>query len=237
MATSTPAVPPCAVCGRALKRGRLVRIEGLRPSLLDQLNAARAEPLAPGSPVCGPCLDAARVGFVLNRLEEERGELSTLEQQVARQAAQHRIVAEDLEEQFQRGLTLGQRVADRVARVGGSWSFVIGFFAVLAAWIALNASSLLAPAFDPYPFILLNLVLSCLAAVQAPIIMMSQNRVSARDRAQADQDFRTNLKAELEIATLHEKMDHLLHSQWQRMVECQQVQLDLLREISTRRLG
>lgn len=237
MAESPTSTTACALCGRALRRGRIVRLEGLRPSLVDHLNTGRAEPLAASAPVCGPCLDQARVAFVLHRLEEERGELSSMEQEVARQAAQHQIVAERLEEEFTRGLTFGQRVADRVARIGGSWAFVIGFFLVLGAWIALNAGALVARPFDPYPFILLNLVLSCVAALQAPVIMMSQNRLAARDRAQADQDFRTNLKAELEIATLHEKMDHLLHSQWQRMVELQQVQLDLLREISARRPG
>ena len=88
--------------------------------------------------------------------------------------------------------------------------------------------ALAARAFDPYPFILLNLVLSCLAALQAPIIMMSQNRLSARDRMEAELDFRTNLKAELEIASLHEKIDHLLHGQFERMVELQEVQIELL---------
>ena len=107
--------------------------------------------------------------------------------------------------------------------------FVIGFLAVLGGWIALNVS-LAVSAFDPYPYILLNLVLSCIAALQAPIIMMSQNRQSARDRMQAEQDFRVNLKAELEIASLHHKLDHLLHSQWARMVELQEVQIELLTE-------
>jgi uncharacterized membrane protein len=102
-------------------------------------------------------------------------------------------------------------------------------------WITVNVAIM--RAFDPYPFILLNLVLSTLAALQAPIIMMSQNRVSARDRAQADEDFRTNLKAELEIGSLHEKMDHLLHSQWEQLIEMQQVQLDLLQQLVDGRTG
>ncbi len=109
--------------------------------------------------------------------------------------------------------------------------------AILLVWIAVNAWALRERAFDPYPFILLNLVLSCVAALQAPIIMMSQNRHSARDRRQADQDFRVNLKAELEVASLHEKLDHLLHHQWDSMVELQQVQIDLLHELSGRKRG
>ena len=115
-------------------------------------------------------------------------------------------------------MTVGERLADNVARVGGSWAFVIGFGVVLVVWMALNVA-MMGRAFDPYPFILLNLVLSSLAAIQAPIIMMSQNRTSARDRAQADEDFRVNLKAELEVAALHEKMDHLLHEQWESLLD------------------
>src|SRR5205085_6709974 len=106
----------------------------------------------------------------------------------------HLAIARDADAVFERGKTRGNRIADQVAAIGGSWRFVIGFFGALAVWIAVNVI-LAIRAFDPYPFILLNLVLSMLAAVQAPIIMMSQNRVAARDRAQANEDFRTNLKA------------------------------------------
>jgi len=118
-----------------------------------------------------------------------------------------------------------------VARVGGSWTFVIAMLSVLALWILLN-TTLGGGAFDPFPFILLNLVLSCIAALQAPIIMMSQNRASLHDRSQADQDFRINLKAELEIAALHEKMDHLLHEQWDRLIDLQRLQIEQLQEIT-----
>lgn len=107
---------------------------------------------------------------------------------------------------------LGERLADRVAEFGGSWSFIIGFAAILSLWALLNTAVLVAP-FDPYPYIFLNLVLSTLAAVQAPIIMMSQNRMAAHDRVQARRDFEINLKAELEILALHEKLDRLLASQ------------------------
>jgi CRP/FNR family transcriptional regulator, cyclic AMP receptor protein len=106
-------------------------------------------------------------------------------------------------------MTFGQRVADRVATFGGSWTFIIGFFALLLSWMGVNTWFLRHRAFDPYPYILLNLVLSCLAAIQAPIIMMSQNRQASKDRLQADQDYAVNLRAELEVAHLHKKMDHL----------------------------
>src|SRR5262249_7490888 len=157
-----------------------------------------------------------RIAHSIQRLEKERGELTAIESQIAKHAASHLTIARNAQLTFEQRATLGERIADRVAALGGSGTVPIAFFAVLGALIA--AQALAGHTFDPYPFILLNLVLSTLAAVQAPIIMMSQNRVAARDRAQADEDFRTNLKAELEIASLHEKIDHLLHSQWEQLI-------------------
>lgn len=128
--------------------------------------------------------------------------------------------------------TFGERVADGVARLGGSWTF-IGFFIVfLGAWVTTNVWLLRAHPFDPYPFIFLNLLLSMLAALQAPVIMMSQNRQEARDRQHAEGDYKVNLKAELEIRHLHEKMDYLLHQHATKLMEVQQIQLDLLRELA-----
>ncbi|HSA81745.1 MAG TPA: DUF1003 domain-containing protein, partial [Geminicoccaceae bacterium] len=121
---------------------------------------------------------------------------------------------------------------DAIAAFGGSWTFILLFGAVILVWVLINAVALLARPFDPYPFILLNLVLSCLAAVQAPIIMMSQNRQEARDRLRSENDYRVNLKAELEIRHLHEKLDHLLQHQWERLMEIQQIQIELMNEIA-----
>jgi CRP/FNR family cyclic AMP-dependent transcriptional regulator len=117
-------------------------------------------------------------------------------------------------------MTVGERVADKVASFGGSWTFIIIFGAVMLVWVCLNTAALFTHHFDPYPYILLNLFLSMTAAVQAPVIMMSQNRQSAKDRLQADQDYQVNLKAELEVAQLHRKMDHLyerLQEHWARL--------------------
>ena len=105
--------------------------------------------------------------------------------------------------------TFGQRIADKVASFGGSWTFILSFGAVILIWIGLNTALLRAKAFDPYPYILLNLMLSCVASIQAPVIMMSQNRQAAKDRLQADSDYEVNLRAELEISALHKKLDHL----------------------------
>ena len=140
---------------------------------------------------------------------------------------QHEILSSDISKQFERKLTFGERLSDQIAEFGGSWKFLISFGAVLVIWIAINGVILVTHAFDPYPFILLNLILSCLAAVQAPIIMMSQNRAEARDRLRAENDYKVNLKAELEIRHLHEKIDHLLRRQYNRLFEIQQIQVEV----------
>ncbi|MEZ4449386.1 MAG: DUF1003 domain-containing protein [Nannocystaceae bacterium] len=224
-----PPEAPCLVCGRSLPT---LPVAALRPSLAAAIAARHPGHDGDEARICHACLGSERGAFVLGQLERERGDLSAVEAEVSRRAADHLAIAAHLDTQFRRDQTLGQRVADRVASVGGSWPFVIGFGVALAIWIAINSIVLRDRAFDPYPYILLNLALSCLAAIQAPIIMMSQNRAAARDRLEADEDYKVNLKAELEIAALHEKIDHLLHVQWERMVEIQQTQLDLLAELS-----
>jgi uncharacterized membrane protein len=135
----------------------------------------------------------------------------------------------NVDAEFEEQLTFGQRLADQIAAAGGSWAFICAFFAVLLGWIAYNLER---PAgFDPYPFILLNLVLSCLAALQAPVIMMSQNRMAARDRLDARHDYEVNLKAEMEITQLHAKIDDLQQRAWAQLLELQQRQLDCLQRI------
>lgn len=217
----------CALCDHTGRRTDFVRAESVRGQEAERI--AREHPGAwPGSGlVCRSCLKRERIQYVLERLEQERGELSAVEAEVARRAGEHVAIAENLEREFERQATRGQRIADAVARVGGSWPFVIGFLIVLALWIALNAA-LAARAFDPYPFILLNLVLSCLAALQAPIIMMSQKRQAAKDRLDASHDYEVNLKAELEIRVLQETLDELREHRWAELVAQQQEQIRLL---------
>ena len=164
-------------------------------------------------------------------MQDEIGELTALDQEVVESLERHEILSSDISKQFERKLTFGERLSDQIAEFGGSWKFLITFGAVLLVWIIVNGVVLVTHAFDPYPFILLNLILSCLAAVQAPIIMMSQNRAEARDRLRAENDYKVNLKAELEIRHLHEKLDHLLRRQYNRLFEIQQIQIELLQEI------
>jgi uncharacterized membrane protein len=132
-------------------------------------------------------------------------------------------------------LTLGQKLSDKLARFGGSWGFLFFFGVFIAIWISVNVFALLSVQFDPYPFILLNLILSSIAAIQAPIIMMSQNRQEEKDRKRAENDYRVNLKAELEIRHLHEKIDHLLQSQWQYTLDVQQTLVELLDNIGAKK--
>lgn len=133
------------------------------------------------------------------------------ERRVLERLAKRLAVSRNVNTEFEKQLTFGERLADRVAEIGGSWSFIIGFGLFIAIWMLVNAAllSALRDAFDPYPFVFLNLILSLLAAVQAPVIMMSQNRQAAKDRLAAAQDYEVNLKSEIEIAALHEKLDHI----------------------------
>ena len=142
-------------------------------------------------------------------------------------------VAGNVNEEFREQLTLGQRVADRVAAWGGSWTFILIFLAGMSGWMAYNAQS--SDRFDPYPFILLNLVLSCLAALQAPIIMMSQNRQAAKDRLAAQNDYEVNLKAELEIAAVSAKLQALMNEHWRELLELQRRQIELLSKLEEQR--
>lgn len=131
--------------------------------------------------------------------------------------------------------TFGQKIADGIATFGGSWTFIIIFIVVLASWIIVNTLPLFFEPFDKFPYILLNLALSCLAAIQAPIILMSQNRQAERDRVEADNDYEVNVKSEVEIQLLHEKIDYLMDSKWQHLIELQQLQIELIQELTSQK--
>jgi uncharacterized membrane protein len=157
----------------------------------------------------------------------EADRLSPAEQAVLAAAGRRAIISRDVEASFDGDLSFGQRLADKVAVFGGSWSFIIVFGVILAAWVLLNTLLPVRP-FDAYPFIFLNLILSMLAAIQAPVIMMSQNRQAARDRADAAHDYEINLKAEIEIMALHDKLDRLRTEQIEALLAKQQEQIALL---------
>lgn len=177
-------------------------------------------------------LQAERRKYIENLLREEIGDLTEAEEEVIGSITHNEILSENIDLREDRKLTFGERLADRVADFGGSWTFISIFFVLLLGWMLINVRFFHDKGFDPYPFILLNLVLSCLAAIQAPIIMMSQNRQEAKDRERGEHDYKINLKAELEIRMLHEKIDHLLMEQNNRLLELQQTQNDLFGQLA-----
>ena len=219
----------CHVCGKSFPRAKLTPWVAVRPTLSTMIVQA-----APGwgedKLICRDDLGKFRRLYVEGLLEQERGELTALDREVIESLETGQILARHLDDSRSDKLTFGERMADGVATFGGSWTFIILFVSVLTFWIVLNVIGLMRTPFDPYPFILLNLVLSCIAALQAPVIMMSQRRQETKDRIRGENDYRVNLKAELEIRQLHEKIDHQLAHQWQKLVEMQQIQIELLEE-------
>lgn len=209
-----------------------IPISALRPEVAHAL--ALPEGTNPSAQVCRACYAHARALVFREQLTSQRGALTDLESEIAKRAADHVAVARDLDASLDASATTADKLADRLAQVGGSWAFVLSFLTALVVWMLVNTLFLRTEAFDPYPYILLNLVLSCVAAIQAPIILMSQNRAASRDRAQAMQDYRVNLKAELEVAALHEKLDLLLHQKWETLADLQEAQTDLLEELLAR---
>jgi uncharacterized membrane protein len=186
----------CQICGRGFSSQNGAIGENVRPSLAEFIKAKRAN-WDPQGFICFSDLGAFRRDYVKCTLEDEIGQLTALDHEVIESLREHEVLTENIENQFERKLTFGEHLSDTIAEFGASWKFIIAFGAVLLAWIILNALILVNRGFDPYPFILLNLILSCLAAIQAPIIMMSQNRAEAPDRLRAENDYKVNLKAEL----------------------------------------
>lgn len=181
--------------------------------------------------ICFACLNRYRTEYVRQLMEKDLGELDELEQEVVSSLRDNALLSENINEEYEQTLTFGDRIADKVAEFGGSWKFIIWFAVVLAIWITVNTVLVIAGPFDPYPFILLNLVLSLLAAIQAPIIMMSQNRQEDRDRIRAENDYQVNLKSEMEVRLINEKLDQLLHQEMRRFMEVQEIQMEMLNEV------
>jgi len=236
MSKTPPTTVICQVCKKTKSPHDGMIAELIRPSLAEFIKKSVPEWDDNGF-VCLDDLGEFRKEYVKEVLQDEIGELSTLDNEVIESLHQHEILSSDISKQFERKLTFGERLSDQIASFGGSWRFIILFGAVLFGWIILNGIFLLNGGFDPYPFILLNLILSTLAAIQAPIIMMSQNRAELRDRLRSENDYKINLKAELEIRHLHEKIDHLLRRQYNRLFEIQQIQIELLEEIGRKSKG
>ena len=220
---------PSAISGRKFKKRELVKIDDIRPSLAERIRADYPD-LPKDAKISRNELARYRMIYVEELLQKEHGEFTELDRQVVESIARQDTIAENSEDEFEEHRSLGEKLSDQLASFGGSWSFLISFAALLLIWMGFNLIQGETRAFDPYPFILLNLLLSCIAAIQAPIIMMSQKRQEAKDRLRSLNDYRVNLKAELEIQHLHEKMDYLISKQWQRLAEIQHMQLEIMQE-------
>lgn len=220
----------CHVTKRQLPLNQLVLGASIRRPIFKLIQADYPD-FTDESYVAVGNLNAYRKKYLEQLLEKELGEITVLEKEVLDSIQENELLSTNIESEILENLPLGDRMADRIASFGGSWTFIMAFFGFILLWIMVNVYLLAIRPFDPYPFILLNLILSCLAAIQAPIIMMSQNRKEAKDRQRSEYDYKVNLKAELEIRLLHEKIDHLIVHQNQRLLEIQQIQVDLMEDI------
>jgi len=180
--------------------------------------------------ICFKDLNHLRSEYIKASILKNQNEISDIEHTIIQSISEYEAVSENINEIYNENISFGDRLADKIATFGGSWGFIIFFISILFIWILINSAILINKTFDPFPFILLNLILSSLAAFQAPIIMMSQNRQAKKDRIQAEMDYKVNLKAELEIRQIRTKLDQLSSHQWQRLLEIQELQNELLQK-------
>ena len=183
--------------------------------------------------ICQADFNKVRREYFKQLISEEKGDLSEVETAVVDALEEHDVVSRNSFLSNKVAHTFGERLSDKIAEFGGSWTFIMIFGLALAIWVVWNSASNVR--FDPYPYILLNLFLSCLASIQAPIIMMSQNRQQANDRIHQQQDYKVNLKSEVEIRVLNEKIDKLISHQWQRLLEIQEMQMDFMEELTNKK--
>ena len=223
----------CQTCKKEKNIHQMRPVISIRPAILQLMNKDGFEP-DPHGYVCLDDLNKYRKQYIQNVMEEEKGVMNTNDKEVFDSIVERDLISRNVEQDIDKKLTFGQKLSDNIAKFGGSWRFIIIFMSFLIIWMIINVIFLTARAFDPFPFILLNLILSCIAAIQAPVIMMSQNRQEEKDRMRSLNDYQVNLKAEVEIRLLHDKIDHILVQHGQRMLEIQQIQVDLMEEISSK---
>ena len=221
----------CQVCGEHKKRSEVEPTGLISESITDVIRKEYPGWSRQGY-ICRSDLNHFKVQYIREILESEREELSSLEENIDRSMKDHELTAKNINIEFDRQLSFGDRISDKLANFAGSWTFIAMFSGFLLVWITMNTIVLMQKPFDPYPYILLNLFLSALAAIQAPVIIMSQNRQEERDRLNAEHDYQVNLNAELEIHQLHRKIDHLLINQGERLLEIQKIQVELMEDLA-----
>ncbi|REG87072.1 putative membrane protein [Algoriphagus antarcticus] len=218
------------ISNQTIPAGESVKFEEIREGIQALINLNFPD-FGSGKFISLDELNQYRRKYLTSLILEERGELAQIDLDVMQAIQSNSILSENVQEDLEENISPGDKLADQIASFGGSWTFIIFFFSFILIWIGTNIFLLVTKAFDPFPFILLNLILSCLAAIQAPIIMMSQNRQESKDRRRSEHDYKINLKAELEIKLLSEKVDHLLVHQNKKLLEIQEVQTDYLDDL------
>jgi len=213
-----------------IQKGEDVKAQDIREGIFNLIKSEFPD-FSPDDFITIDELNQYRRLYLTSLITQEKGEIAVIDKDVMYAIKNNSILSENIHDDKEADLTFGQILADSVAAFGGSWTFIISFFSFILIWIIINIWFLTTRPFDPFPFILLNLILSCLAAIQAPIIMMSQNRQEQKDRQRSEHDYKINLKAELEIKLLSEKIDHLLAHQNKKLLEIQEVQTDYLEDL------
>jgi len=218
------------ISGKEFPLDELVRAKTIRKSIFDFIKQEH-NLFDENAKLSVDELNFYRQKYISEKLVNEIGELNDLKKQVVNSISKSEIISDESLKTDLKNESIGGKIADKVADFGGSWTFILSFVFFLLLWIGTNAFVFMNKGFDPYPFILLNLILSCVAALQAPIIMMSQNRQETKDRERAKNDYMINLKSELEIRILHEKIDQLIMHQQKELMEIQKVQTELMHTI------
>jgi len=222
---------PCRICGEKKRKDELVPAKLVRAPITEVIRKEHPA-WSPEGYICHADLNRFRIDYVRDVLEKEKNEYASLKETTSSAVIEEDHLPENINVEFEKELTFGERISDKLADFAGSWTFIAVFVGILFFWIALNTFMLLSRPFDPYPYILLNLVLSALAALQAPVIIMSQNRQEMRDRLHAERDYQVNIHTELEIHRLQKKIDHLLTGQGQRFLEIQNITVELMEELA-----
>lgn len=220
----------CIICGKHFNASEGLFLRDLNDRLKQQI-MSHSDFARNSSFICLKDLQHIRLENMQAIIEQDLAVDQKMNAELQKELSKDTYVIRNLNDTVNGHLTRGQKMADAVAKFGGSWSFIITFSVILIIWMTINIVHLFGVNFDPYPFILLNLFLSCVAAIQAPIIMMSQNRQADRDRFDAENDYHTNTKSEMEIRLLHKKMDQLNEVQWPHILDIEKMQLEVMSEI------
>lgn len=220
----------CDLCHQDFPESELITGMSIRDSLMKYIILEKPD-FNTESMICKDDLDLMREAYIQNVIKHEKGSLEQLDRDVVESLKSHKIISRQDKGKIKKE-TFGALMSDRIAKFGGSWYFILSFMSFIIIWIIFNTVQILSKNYDPYPYILLNLILSCIASLQAPIIMMSQNRQELKDRKRAENDYKIDLKSEIEIRMLHEKLDHLLNKQIVEIMKIHQIQIDMLEEIN-----